>query len=50
MFRIDVSIKQDSISKILEQFMSVGLPIIRINTEVPDLDTMFLTLTGHELR
>jgi ABC-2 type transport system ATP-binding protein len=49
-FRIDVSIKQDSISKILEQFMSAGLPVIRINTEVPDLDTMFLTLTGHELR
>ncbi|MHB8129154.1 MAG: ABC transporter ATP-binding protein [Mobilitalea sp.] len=48
--RIDVSIEQNSISKILEQFLSLGLPIINIKTEVPNLDTMFLTLTGHELR
>ena len=48
--RIDVSIEQNSISKILEQFLSLSLPIINIKTEVPNLDTMFLTLTGHELR
>lgn len=48
--RIDISIKQSSISKIIEQFISLGLPIININTEVPTLDTMFLTLTGHEMR
>lgn len=50
MVRIDVSIEQDSISKIIEQFLSLGLPIINIKSEVPNLDTMFLTLTGHELR
>ncbi|MDF2943841.1 MAG: ATP-binding cassette protein [Herbinix sp.] len=48
--RIDISIQLNSISKILEQFLTLGLPIININSEVPNLDTMFLTLTGHELR
>jgi ABC-2 type transport system ATP-binding protein len=48
--RIDVSIEQNSISKIIEHFITLGLPIRNINTEVPNLDTMFLTLTGHELR
>jgi len=49
-FRIDLPIGQISISKIIEQFISLGLPIISINSEVPNLDTMFLTLTGHEMR
>jgi ABC-2 type transport system ATP-binding protein len=48
--RIDVSIEQNSISRIMEQFLAFGLPIYNIKTEVPNLDTMFLTLTGHELR
>ncbi|HWT76858.1 MAG TPA: ABC transporter ATP-binding protein [Mobilitalea sp.] len=48
--RIDISIEKSSISKLLEQFLSMGLPVINIKTEVPNLDTMFLTLTGHELR
>lgn len=48
--RIDVSIEQSSISRIIEFFIASGLPILNVNTEVPNLDTMFLTLTGHELR
>ncbi len=48
--RIDVSIEHNSITRIMEQFLSLGLPIYNIKTEVPNLDTMFLTLTGHELR
>ncbi len=48
--RVDISIEQDNITKIIEQFMANGLPIISINSEVPNLDTLFLTLTGHELR
>lgn len=48
--RIDIAIEKSSISKILEQFLAFELPIINIKTEVPNLDTMFLTLTGHELR
>ncbi len=49
-FRVDISIEQDNITKIVEQFIANGLPIININSEVPNLDTLFLTLTGHELR
>lgn len=48
--RIDVLINQNSISRILEQFLAFGMPIFNIKTEVPNLDTMFLTLTGHDLR
>lgn len=48
--RIDMAIEKNSISKILEHFIAQQLPIINIKTEVPNLDTMFLTLTGHELR
>jgi len=48
--RLDVSIEQNSISQLIENFISQELPIINIKTEVPNLDTMFLTLTGHELR
>jgi ABC-2 type transport system ATP-binding protein len=48
--RIDISIEKNSISKILEQFLSMQLPVINIRTEVPNLDTMFLTLTGHDMR
>ncbi len=48
--RIDVSIEQNSITRIMEQFLAFGLPIFNIKTEVPNLDTMFLTLTGHEMR
>ncbi len=48
--RIDILIGQNSISKILEHFLSFGMPVFNIRSEVPNLDTMFLTLTGHELR
>ncbi|MBH1940991.1 ABC transporter ATP-binding protein [Mobilitalea sibirica] len=48
--RMDITINHNHLSKMIEQFLSLGLPVININTEVPNLDTMFLTLTGHELR
>ena len=48
--RMDISIGQDHITKLIEHFMAHKLPIISINSEVPNLDTLFLTLTGHELR
>lgn len=48
--RIDISHDQDNKARILEDFISSGLPIINIRTEVPNLETLFLTLTGHELR
>lgn len=49
-FKIDISHEQDNITRIMEQFISTELPIINIRTEVPNLETLFLTLTGHELR
>lgn len=48
--RIDISHEQDNKARILEEFISSRLPIINIRTEVPNLETLFLTLTGHELR
>ena len=48
--RFDISIGHHNISKIMEQIVHMGLPMINIKTEVPNLDTLFLTLTGHELR
>ncbi len=48
--RIDILIGQNSIPRILEQFLAYGMPIYNIRSEVPNLDTMFLTLTGHDLR
>lgn len=48
--RFDISIEQDHITMLMEQLIAHKLPIISINSEVPNLDTLFLTLTGHELR
>lgn len=48
--RYDITIEHNNITKLMEHFISYGLPIIKINSEVPNLDTLFLTLTGHELR
>ncbi len=49
-FRFDIGIEHDSITKIVEPFIRMGLPIINIRSDVPNLDTLFLTLTGHDLR
>jgi ABC-2 type transport system ATP-binding protein len=48
--RIDISIQVESITHVLEQVISRGLTIYNIHSEVPNLDTTFLTLSGHELR
>lgn len=48
--RIDISIQFESITRVLEQVIAGGLTIYNIHSEVPNLDTTFLTLTGHELR
>lgn len=48
--RVDISIEENNISRIIKDFIDSGLPIISINSEVPNLDTLFLTLTGRELR
>lgn len=48
--RVDISIEQNNIANIIQAIIEFGLPIIGINTELPDLDTLFLTLTGRNLR
>ncbi len=48
--KIDMSIQDDGIAKIIERIIAMDVTIISINSEVPNLDTTFLALTGHELR
>jgi ABC-2 type transport system ATP-binding protein len=48
--RIDLSIEEKSIERIIQEFINYELPINNIKSEVPNLDTLFLTLTGRELR
>ena len=48
--RVDISVEQNSIERIIQEFIAEELPINSIKSEVPNLDTLFLTLTGRELR
>lgn len=48
--KIDMSIENDGIVPLIERIVSTGVSIQSINSEVPNLDTTFLALTGHELR
>lgn len=48
--KVDISIEQNNIARIIQELIGHKLPIISINSEVPNLDTLFLTLTGRELR
>ena len=50
LIRVDISIEENSIERIIQEFISYELPINNIKSEVPNLDTLFLTLTGRELR
>jgi len=45
-----MSIEDDGIAKIIERIIAMDVTVISINSEVPNLDTTFLALTGHELR
>ncbi len=48
--RIDMQIGEESMENILSVLMSEGVAIKYITSEVPNLDTTFLALTGRELR
>lgn len=50
MVKIDTKLSCQDFSIMLEQFNKYNLPILSVNSETPDLDTVFLTLTGHEMR
>lgn len=50
MLRVDIQVGKNNVTKILEEVIKKNLPIFNISSEVPNLDSTFLALTGHELR
>lgn len=48
--RIDVSLSNNDFSYIFDEIKRFNLPIISANCETPDLDAVFLALTGHEIK
>lgn len=47
--RLDVSLGFSNISPVLKVCMEMGLSILSVNSESPNLETTFLALTGHDL-
>ena len=47
--RLDVSLGFSNIAPVLKVCMKMGLPILSVNSESPNLETTFLALTGHDL-
>lgn len=47
--RLDVSLGFSNIAPVLKVCMEMGLPILSVNSESPNLETTFLALTGHDL-
>lgn len=48
--RLDVALGFSNISPVLAACMELGLPILSVSSESPNLETTFLALTGHDLR
>lgn len=48
--RFDTTLACSDFSLILEQIRKAGLPILSASSEAPNLDMVFLTLTGHDMR
>ena len=47
---IETTLECSDFSDILEHIRKFRLPIVSVVSEIPDLDSVFLTLTGHEMR
>lgn len=47
---VDMSISCSDISHVISELVRLGLPVLEVNTERPDMDAVFLSLTGHEIR
>lgn len=47
--KIDVPLSFGSVTPILKIMMDAGLPVHKLNSEAPNLETTFLALTGREL-
>ena len=50
MISVDMSISCNDISHVISELVKQNLPVIEISTEKPDMDAVFLSLTGHEIR
>lgn len=50
MISVDMSISCNDISHVISELVKHDLPVIEISTEKPDMDAVFLSLTGHEIR
>lgn len=50
LIRVDLQVGKNRINGILQEVLECNLPILNIASETPNLDTTFLSLTGHELR
>ena len=48
--KIDVKLTENDFSYIIDEIRKFGLPLISVNCETPDLDAVFLALTGHDIR
>ncbi|MBQ8011257.1 MAG: ABC transporter ATP-binding protein [Oscillospiraceae bacterium] len=48
--KIETALECSDFSDILELIRKFRLPVISVVSEIPDLDSVFLTLTGHEIR
>ncbi len=48
--KIDVRLTENDFTYIIDEIRKFGLPLISVNCETPDLDAVFLALTGHDIR
>jgi hypothetical protein len=48
--RIDVALSLDDISPLMATLVEQGITVETLNSEMPNLETTFLALTGRELR
>lgn len=48
--KIETTLECFDLSDILDKIRKFHLPVISVTSEIPDLDNVFLTLTGHEIR
>ncbi len=48
--KIETALECADFSDILDKLRKFRLPVISVVSEIPDLDSVFLTLTGHEIR
>lgn len=47
---VDIGINCNDISHVISELVRLEIPVLEVNTEKPDMDSVFLSLTGHEIR